>query len=99
MIRLGDIVPKVRSKNAGPFWLTIDIFCGNTATFTQTSRQLKTRAVAEALDMDQFQIKRFDIADLNVIKLSMPRPSTQGASTDRDMHGASFGQLIQDLMI
>ena len=28
MTRLGDIVEKVRSKNAGPFWMTVDIFCG-----------------------------------------------------------------------
>ncbi|MGB3313642.1 MAG: DUF4387 family protein, partial [Albidovulum sp.] len=29
MTRLGDIVEKVRSKNAGPFWMTVDIFCGS----------------------------------------------------------------------
>jgi len=27
MAKLGAVVEKVRSKNAGPFWLTIDIFC------------------------------------------------------------------------
>ena len=26
MARLGDTVFKVRSKNAGPFWVTIDVF-------------------------------------------------------------------------
>ena len=33
MSQLGDLVQKVRSKNAGPFWLTIDIFCGSEAVF------------------------------------------------------------------
>ena len=29
MSTLGEKVKKIRSKNAGPFWITIDIFCGN----------------------------------------------------------------------
>jgi len=29
MYLLGDKVKKIRSKNAGPFWITIDIFCGS----------------------------------------------------------------------
>ncbi|MFQ3302569.1 MAG: hypothetical protein ACI9EH_001468, partial [Planktomarina sp.] len=35
MTKLGDIVPKIRSKNAGPFWLTIDIFCVSPELFTE----------------------------------------------------------------
>ena len=27
MSTLGEKVKKIRSKNAGPFWITIDIFC------------------------------------------------------------------------
>ena len=27
MTRLGDLDIKIRSKNAGPFWITADIFC------------------------------------------------------------------------
>ena len=27
MYELGSIVKNIRSKNAGPFWVTIDIFC------------------------------------------------------------------------
>lgn len=29
MIKLGDAVYKIRSKNAGPFWVTIDVFAAN----------------------------------------------------------------------
>ena len=27
-MRVADIALKVRSKNAGPFWVTVDVFCG-----------------------------------------------------------------------
>ncbi|CAN0196824.1 unnamed protein product, partial [Chrysoparadoxa australica] len=42
-------------------------------------------------------IKRFDIPDLNVVKFSLPRPEIQGTIFDRDMHGASFAQILGDL--
>ena len=32
-MRLKELVKKIRSKNAGPFLLTIDIFCSNRKTF------------------------------------------------------------------
>jgi hypothetical protein len=34
-----------------------------------------------------------------VIKFSFPRPIVQGTRFDRDMHGASFANLIADLDI
>ena len=32
-MRLKELVKKIRSKNAGPFLLTIDIFCSNKKNF------------------------------------------------------------------
>jgi hypothetical protein len=99
MTRLGDVVEKVRSKNAGPFWLTIDIFCGGPQAFAQVSQGLDTARAAAALGADPGAVKRFDIAALNVVKLSLPRPALQGARDDRDMHGASFAALLAALEI
>jgi len=99
MTRLGNIVEKIRSKNAGPFWLTIDIFCGGTAAFNTVSSGLHTAAIAKAFHTNPAQFKRFDIAALNVIKISLPRPEIQGSAKDRDMHGASFAALLADLEI
>ncbi len=99
MTPLGDLVDKVRSKNAGPFWLTIDIFCGSDAAYREVQARLKTEAVAQMLGANQQEIKRFDIADLHVIKISLPRPQVQGSLRDRDMHGASWAALLADLEI
>ena len=35
MYLLGDKVKKIRSKNAGPFWITIDIFCGSKEIYNE----------------------------------------------------------------
>ena len=46
MPEIGAIADKVRSKNAGPFWLTIDIFCGSEAAFQRIAGGLETGRVA-----------------------------------------------------
>lgn len=99
MTRLNAIAQKVRSKNAGPFWITIDIFCGSADAFARVTRGLSTDHVARVLNTDQDALKRFDMPDLNVIKISLPRPQVQGTRFDRDMHGAALGELIGEMEI
>ncbi|MEM8644459.1 MAG: DUF4387 family protein, partial [Pseudomonadota bacterium] len=36
--RLGTVAEKIRSKNAGPFCLTIDIFCGSAEAYARVVR-------------------------------------------------------------
>ncbi|MBW6505451.1 MAG: DUF4387 domain-containing protein [Rhodobacteraceae bacterium] len=98
MAELGSVVEKVRSKNAGPFWLTIDVFCGNSDAFARVSA-LPTARVAALFGVDAAQMKRFDIAELNVVKFSVPRPVVQGTRADRDMHGAAWGFLLAEMQI
>ena len=94
---LGDVVLKVRSKNAGPFWITVDIFCGSEEAFRRVSQGLSTERLAALLSVDTDQIKRFEIPALNVVKLSLARPAVQGSIHDRDMHGAALASLIEEL--
>lgn len=96
MPSLSEKVLKVRSKNAGPFWLTIDIFCGSKAAFEDVSAQLSTERVAALYKARPETLKRFDIADLNVVKFSLPRPMIQGSREDRDMHGAGWAVLLEE---
>ena len=96
---LGDRVAKIRSKNAGPFWITIDIFCGTSANFDALCQQLSTDFVAQLYGVPAARLKRFDIPDLNVIKFSFPRPVPQGAPADRDLHGAQYAELLAEAPI
>ncbi|MEM8591962.1 MAG: DUF4387 family protein [Pseudomonadota bacterium] len=94
-MKLREVAEKVRSKNAGPFWLTIDIFCGSAEAFAQV-KGLETDRVSQLF---QREAKRFELPDLHVIKFSIPRPAIQGTREDRDMHGASFAEILADLDI
>ena len=99
MARLGEVVEKVRSKNAGPFWLTIDIFCGDAETYQLIDSKLPTSTIASLLRQPEENLKRFSMASLNVIKFSLPRPQVQGSRLDRDMHGAQWAILLEELEI
>lgn len=99
MTALKDIADKVRSKNAGPFWLTIDVFCGTPDAFEKIVAGLDTRVVAKVFKTDPATLKRFDMPELNVVKFSMPRPAIQGTRADRDMHGASFAVLLGEVEV
>ena len=99
MVDLAEIVEKVRSKNAGPFWLTVDIFCGTKPAFARVCEGLSTERVARVFGADPATLKRFEIPSLNVVKFSLPRPETQGSIADRDMHGASWAALLGEVAL
>ena len=97
MAELGSLAGKVRSKNAGPFWATIDIFCGTAEAYDKISTGLSTERVAKRLGTKSNSLKRFDIPSLLVVKFSFPRPEVQGSLADRDMHGAAWAAAISEL--
>jgi hypothetical protein len=99
MPEIGSLAEKVRSKNAGPFWVTIDIFCGSAEAYARIRDGLSTAEAARALGVPTQELKRFDIAALNVIKLSAPRPAVQGTVQDRDMHGAGWAAILAEMEV
>jgi hypothetical protein len=73
------------------------VFCGTPEAFSRLVAALQTEAIAALYQQPSQMLKRFDIADLNVIKFSFPRPVVQGHSEDRDMHGAQWATLLAEL--
>ena len=96
MGRLGDAVWAVRSKNAGPFMVTVDIFCGTEAVFQRVNAQLSSAAVGRLYRVDPARIGRYELPEIRVVKFSFPRPVPQGSRGDRDMHGAQWAVLLAE---
>jgi len=99
MPELRNVAQKVRSKNAGPFWITIDVFCDTQEAFERVRDGLNTSATATLLGVPLQTLKRFDMPELNVVKISIPRPEVQGTIRDRDMHGAAIASLVAEMEI
>ena len=96
MSTLGKKVQKIRSKNAGPFWITIDIFCGSKEVYQEVLKNLDNTKIVELFNIPGQTLKRFEIEDLNVLKFSFPRKIIQGHIKDRDMHGAQLAVLLSE---
>ncbi len=89
MPKVRDVCRYVRSKNAGPFWITVDLFFDGPETYARyaDAPAIGVDAVAELFGVDPGQVKRFKVDDLGVVKLSYPRRQAQGGAFERDMHG------------
>jgi len=85
---LGDIADLVRSKNAGPFWMTLDVFFPDAAAYRQveTSGVLTATRIGELYRVDPATVQLFHLPSINVIKASFPRPTVQGSFSDTDIH-------------
>ena len=55
--------------------------------------------IARCLLIPENLVKRFEIDNLKVIKVSFQRKHFQGSRLDRDMHGAQFAFLLEQLQI
>jgi len=96
MPRLGEVVSRVRSKNAGPFVVTVDVFCGNRMTYDLVNRELSRRRVGRLFDVEAGSVLRFELPEILVLKFSLPRHHVQGSRLDRDMHGAQWAVLLAE---
>lgn len=96
---IGQVAELVRSKNAGPFWQTLDVFLADDESY---------RLVAESPSIDEDVIARlyrvaaddvriFRLPSIRVVKISFPRPTPQGGVEDRDMHAGQQHVPIAEL--
>ena len=89
MPEVREVCRHVRSKNAGPFWITVDLFFHDRAHFDAWAGApaLQADAVGALFGAAPGMVKRFEVPDLAVLKLSYPRVTPQGGDLERDMHG------------
>jgi len=85
---LAELAHEVRSKNAGPFWVTMELFMRDAAGYRIAADEsfLNERVVARLYRVEESTIRIFRIPSLNVVKISFPRPVSQGSLRDRDIH-------------
>jgi len=89
---LRDVAKYVRSKTAGPFWVTVDIFCEDDASFERVAAavSLRPEAVAALYGSAAEHVKIFPDPKLRVLKISFPRVLVQGSAQDADSHAGQY---------
>ena len=98
---LGELAAQVRSKNAGPFWMTIDVFFNDDNDYERASRSAITdpSAVGRLYGTDPEQVRVYRLPLLRAIKVSFPRRVVQGSIGDRDMHAGQQYVPLLDLAL
>ena len=85
---LGDVAELIRSKNAGPFWQTLDVFLPDDDTYRQVSESalIDEETIGRLYRVTPSTVTIYRLPSIRVVKISFPRPTTQGGVKDRDMH-------------
>lgn len=99
-MRLYDCARVVRSKNAGPFTLTIDLMFADAETFDRvlTDPSFTAESVARLYGVEASDVRIIAFARVRTIKVTLPRPvASSGAPGDRDVYGSQQHFPLADL--
>ncbi|MCP8616314.1 DUF4387 domain-containing protein [Salirhabdus salicampi] len=90
MPKLKDVAYLLRSKNAGPFFLTFDIIFEKEEDYYKVtqSKLLSKDWIANAYKCDKDQVQLFEYETIFSIKVSIPRKYASGDINDTDIFGA-----------
>lgn len=90
-VRLIDVASVVRSKNSGPFEMTLDIIFSTKLAFDQVkgSNALSARVISRLYGIDSgAPIKVIPFEPACAIKVTFPRRVASGSLGDTDIYGA-----------
>ncbi|HEV2259063.1 MAG TPA: DUF4387 domain-containing protein [Streptosporangiaceae bacterium] len=96
---LGDLALEVRSKNAGPFWMTLEAFMPDDQTYRVADTLITAALISELYQVPTASVQIFRIPDLHVVKVSFPRPIAQGSLHDRDMHAGQHHVPLANMIL
>ena len=100
-MKLYDIAEVIRSKNAGPFTLTLDLIFKNNEDFEQVlnAPALNAKHIAEVYKVKSSEVKIHPFKAIKAIKISMPRTISSGAPNDNDVYGSQQHLPLANLEI
>lgn len=98
---LRELAQVVRSKNAGPTLLTLDLFMRDSAAYERAahSPSLAPSAVAALYGVPAEQVQRHLLPRLRAIKFSLPRAVCAGTPGDGDLYGAQQHAPLLGLLL
>ena len=85
-----EIASVIRSKNAGPLTLSLDILFQNEASYRHAveSPALTSASIAKLYGLAEADVTVLPYAAARAIKIAMPRWTVAGSPGDRDVYGA-----------
>lgn len=100
-MRLVDAARVIRSKNAGPLQLTLDLMFPDAARFemARASPALTAEALAQLYGVAPTSVEVVPFAAAHAIKIVIARPVIAGDAGDADVYGAQQHRPLLDVVL
>ena len=99
MKRLVDYTKILRSKNAGPLFITFDLIFDRGDEMDYVLERLKKADVARAYGIDEEEIDIIAYKVVNSIKITFPRQNISGSLCDWDIYGCQMHMPLANIEI
>lgn len=102
LVKLGNLAAIVRSKNAGPYRLTLDALFERDDLYLAVSRSraLNAESVAKAYGLDPAMISSFfEVPVARAFKVTLVRPHAQCSLGESDVYGMQQHVPFMNMLI
>lgn len=87
MKKLIDYTKILRSKNAGPLFITFDLIFSTKEDMQYVEKNLTKEQISKVYDVNPEKIDIISYGVVNSIKITFPRKNISGSLEDNDIYG------------
>lgn len=102
MTTISDLADSVRSKNAGPFQITFDLFFEDPDNYASVrdSGVITPEKISELYDVPEEDVLGiYHVDNITAIKFSIKRPIQSGHPSDSDIYSAQQHSPLLDVEV
>jgi len=101
MTTLGDMVEILRSKNAGPFHLTVDFLFDDESKYQKVKNAgiLQEEKISKLYRVNKDDVRIYYYDKARGIKVTIPRRVSSGSIYDTDVYGAQHHTPLMNLQV
>ena len=99
MKKLIDYTKILRSKNAGPLFITFDLIFNTKEDMEYVESKLKKSDISKAYDVSEEKIDVISYGVVNSIKITFPRKNISGSLADNDIYGCQQHMPLANIEI
>ena len=99
MKRLVEYTKILRSKNAGPLFITFDLIFHSKEEMEYVEQRLKASEIANVYGVAEDKVDIIPYAVVNSIKITFPRKNISGSLADSDIYGCHQHMPLANIRI
>ena len=99
MKKLIEYTKILRSKNAGPLFITFDLIFNSKEDMEYVEQRLKKIDISKAYDVSEDKIDIIPYGVVNSIKITFPRKNVSGSLEDNDVYGCQQHTPLANIVL